>query len=129
MITISFYSYKGGVGRSLALTNLGVYLAQFGATVVMTDFDLEAPGLHYKLRPGEPLDVRGRGLAGLLADVSAGRTPDEADFDIAIDVTEHATTPALEQEELGQETGKLLLIPAGDPMRPEYWQDLGAIDW
>ena len=44
MITISFYSYKGGVGRSLALTNLAVYLAQFGVKVVMADFDLEAPG-------------------------------------------------------------------------------------
>ncbi len=129
MITISFYSYKGGVGRSLALANLGVYLAQFGATVVMTDFDLEAPGLHYKLRPGDPLEVPGRGLAGLLADVSRGIDLDDIDFDIAIDVSEHATTPEFEQDELGQQSGKLLLVPAGNPMGQDYWQDLAVIDW
>ena len=62
MTTITFYSYKGGVGRSLALTNLAIYLAQFGATVAMIDLDIEAPGLHYKLRPGqEPIAIKNRG--------------------------------------------------------------------
>lgn len=129
MITISFYSYKGGVGRSLALTNLAVYLAQFGASVVMIDFDLEAPGLHYKLRPGEPLVPNGRGLAGLLADVSAGVSLDALDWDVAMDVSEHATPPELQGAVIGQEPGNLVLIPAGNPMVPEYWQDLGTIDW
>lgn len=30
MQTITFYSYKGGVGRSLALANVAHYLARFG---------------------------------------------------------------------------------------------------
>lgn len=129
MITISFYSYKGGVGRSLALANLAVYLAQFGVNVVMADFDLEAPGLQYKVRPGEPLSLTGRGIAGLLADVSAGASLDDIDWDIAIDISDHANPPDAEQQELGQDGGKLFLIPAGDPLRPEYWHDLGRIEW
>lgn len=43
---IAFYSFKGGVGRSLALANTGVALAQHGHKVLLIDFDLEAPGLH-----------------------------------------------------------------------------------
>ncbi len=42
---ITFYSYKGGVGRSMALANAGVILAQWGYRVLLIDFDLEAPGL------------------------------------------------------------------------------------
>jgi cellulose biosynthesis protein BcsQ len=42
---VTFYSYKGGVGRSMALADVGVILAQWGYRVLMIDFDLEAPGL------------------------------------------------------------------------------------
>src|ERR1700742_1004122 len=46
---ITFYSYKGGTGRSMALANLGHILAWQLAPrrkVLMIDWDLEAPGLH-----------------------------------------------------------------------------------
>ncbi|HLM42734.1 MAG TPA: AAA family ATPase, partial [Myxococcaceae bacterium] len=43
---ISFYSYKGGVGRSMALANVATLLAHRGRRVLVVDFDLEAPGLH-----------------------------------------------------------------------------------
>src|SRR5580658_5977806 len=49
METVAFYSYKGGVGRSLLLANAARFLATLGKSVVALDFDLEAPGLHYKL--------------------------------------------------------------------------------
>jgi MinD-like ATPase involved in chromosome partitioning or flagellar assembly len=42
---VTFYSYKGGVGRSMSLANVAASLAQAGRRVVMIDFDLEAPGL------------------------------------------------------------------------------------
>src|SRR5258708_1479869 len=48
MKTITFYSYKGGVGRSLALANIATRLAELGKKVCLLDFDLEAPGLYYK---------------------------------------------------------------------------------
>lgn len=41
----TFYSYKGGVGRSMALANVAASLASSGRRVMMIDFDLEAPGL------------------------------------------------------------------------------------
>ena len=44
---LTFYSYKGGVGRSMALANTAVLLSQWGFKVLMVDFDLEAPGLQY----------------------------------------------------------------------------------
>ncbi len=45
---VTFYSYKGGVGRSFALANVGVALAAWGYRVLCIDWDLEAPGLsHY----------------------------------------------------------------------------------
>ena len=42
---VTFYSYKGGVGRTMALTNVAAMLAKEGRRVFVIDFDLEAPGL------------------------------------------------------------------------------------
>ena len=47
---VTFYSYKGGTGRTMALSNIAVLLArQQNATapVLMIDWDLEAPSLHH----------------------------------------------------------------------------------
>ncbi|MCA0240425.1 MAG: SUMF1/EgtB/PvdO family nonheme iron enzyme [Proteobacteria bacterium] len=41
----TFYSYKGGVGRSMAMANIAWELASRGLRVLAIDFDLEAPGL------------------------------------------------------------------------------------
>ncbi|WP_143423559.1 tyrosine-protein kinase family protein [Halanaerobium congolense] len=43
---ISFYSYKGGVGRTLALVQTAYLLAKKGKNVLMLDLDIEAPSLH-----------------------------------------------------------------------------------
>ena len=45
MKVVTFYSFKGGVGRSLALANVSLLLATRGRRVLAVDFDLEAPGL------------------------------------------------------------------------------------
>lgn len=49
---ITFYSYKGGTGRSMALANVAVLLTQapYHKKVLMIDWDLEAPGLHRYFR-------------------------------------------------------------------------------
>jgi cellulose biosynthesis protein BcsQ len=41
----TFYSYKGGVGRSMALANIGIHFFKQGFTTLLIDWDLEAPGL------------------------------------------------------------------------------------
>jgi len=43
---ISFYSFKGGTGRTTALANVAYELAEQGLTVGCMDLDLAAPGLH-----------------------------------------------------------------------------------
>lgn len=48
---LTFYSFKGGSGRTMALANEAVLLARAGLgfagnRVLMMDWDLEAPGLH-----------------------------------------------------------------------------------
>ena len=43
--TVTFYSFKGGVGRTTALTHVAWILAKRGRKVVAVDLDLEAPGL------------------------------------------------------------------------------------
>ena len=45
MYVCTFYSFKGGVGRTMALVNSAVHLAERGRRVLLVDFDLEAPGL------------------------------------------------------------------------------------
>lgn len=51
---ITFYSYKGGTGRTMALANVACLLAERVGTqqsVLVVDWDLEAPGLHRFLPP------------------------------------------------------------------------------
>lgn len=44
---VTFYSYKGGVGRSMAMANVAHLLAEkYRYKVIIVDWDLEAPGLH-----------------------------------------------------------------------------------
>ena len=45
MFTSTFYSFKGGVGRTLALMNVAYRLVSEGNNVTVVDFDLEAPGM------------------------------------------------------------------------------------
>jgi cellulose biosynthesis protein BcsQ/tetratricopeptide (TPR) repeat protein len=42
---VTFYSYKGGTGRTMALANVAWILAANGHHVLAVDWDLEAPGL------------------------------------------------------------------------------------
>lgn len=48
---VTFYSYKGGTGRSMMLANVAWILASNGQRVLTIDWDLEAPGLHRYFQP------------------------------------------------------------------------------
>ena len=60
---VTFYSYKGGVGRSMLLANIAWIFATNGKRVMVIDWDLEAPGLHRYFHPflddGELLQTQG----------------------------------------------------------------------
>jgi hypothetical protein len=46
-VVTTFYSYKGGTGRSMALANTACLIArQTKDPILLVDWDLEAPGLH-----------------------------------------------------------------------------------
>lgn len=127
----TFYSFKGGVGRSMALANLGENFHMRGLRVVMIDWDLEAPGLEtYFYSRDLDLDKlvsarARRGLLDLLLDYrkafpriapriqSAGIAPAA----IATDLSQYAE--ALEQV-------KQLL--AGRKDIPDALQQIPAID-
>lgn len=54
----TFYSYKGGVGRSMALANVAEWFYRKGLRVIMVDWDLEAPGLEtYFYSSAADLDI------------------------------------------------------------------------
>ena len=48
---ITFYSYKGGTGRTMAMANVAWILASNGKRVLAVDWDLESPGLHKFFHP------------------------------------------------------------------------------
>ncbi|WP_141576640.1 FxSxx-COOH system tetratricopeptide repeat protein [Actinomadura sp. WMMA1423] len=48
---VTFYSYKGGTGRTTALANVAWIMAMAGNRVLVVDWDLESPGLHKFFHP------------------------------------------------------------------------------
>src|SRR5215475_10343096 len=48
---VTFYSYKGGTGRTIALANVAWILAANGKRVLVVDWDLESPGLYRFFKP------------------------------------------------------------------------------
>ncbi|WP_440963954.1 KGGVGR-motif variant AAA ATPase [Massilia sp. GER05] len=59
----TFYSFKGGVGRTMSLANVAFLASMAGKRVLMMDWDLEAPGLEYYFR-----GVTERTVDGILKD-------------------------------------------------------------
>ena len=112
MYTVTFYSFKGGVGRTMALVNVAFELASRGRTVMMVDFDLEAPGLDAFLSScGARIS---KGLVDFVTDYRVTGEPP--------DVTEYVY-------EVGSGSDpRALYMPAGK--RGEgYGACLHAIDW
>jgi len=63
---ISFYSYKGGVGRTQLAVNLASYLCYHkGLKILMIDWDLEAPGLHFYFKKDE---IKHKGIIDLFVE-------------------------------------------------------------
>jgi hypothetical protein len=87
---ITFYSYKGGTGRSMALANIAWVLASTGKRVLAIDWDLEAPGLHRYFQP-------------FLNDKELIGQESQGVIDMAIDFAVRAATPVREGEQLSDE--------------------------
>ena len=115
MKTFTFYSYKGGTGRSLLLANTAHHIARLGKRVVAMDLDFEAPGLHYKLNIS-PVTVPERGAVDYLLAAAQGEGPPKSLLDYVIPVPLPLGTQ-----------GSLHLISAGSAPTGEYWKALTAL--
>jgi len=62
---VTFYSYKGGVGRSMAMANVARWFQLLGLNVVIVDWDLEAPGLESFFSSDKDTLAGWRGRVGL----------------------------------------------------------------
>ena len=63
---ITFYSYKGGVGRTQLLANLAAYYCFYeNKKILLIDWDLEAPGLHFYFAKDT---LQNKGLIELFSD-------------------------------------------------------------
>jgi MinD-like ATPase involved in chromosome partitioning or flagellar assembly len=111
---VTFYSYKGGVGRTLALVNGAVLLARSGRNVLLVDFDLEAPGLDSFSELG--LTVGTVGVVEYFSDfVASKRAPN-----LRIYVQEPETK--------FESKGKIFVMPSGRKDR-EYNRQRDALNW
>lgn len=110
----TFYSYKGGVGRTLALVNVATYLAQIGRRVLIVDFDLEAPGLDtFNLPTDTPIT---NGLVDYVSQyLSTHESPNVEDF-------------VYEVPSIGERGGGLWIMPSGR-RDDTYASNLFGIDW
>jgi len=113
MFVTTFYSYKGGVGRTMALANVAALLAQAGKRVLIVDFDLEAPGVPSY----EPLNCA-RGRPGIVDYVhrylETTEVPKAADYIVRCPL---------------DATNAVWVMPAGDNTQASYSERFASIDW
>jgi cellulose biosynthesis protein BcsQ len=91
----TFYSFKGGMGRTMALANVAALLAKWGHSVLVVDWDLEAPGLERffaKLRPDiQDLRAAGKGIVDLVQAKASGAPLDWRDCLIDVRVGDNSS--------------------------------------
>ena len=124
MYVVTFYSFKGGVGRTLALLNVAYEIANSGQRVLVVDFDLEAPAIRPdRWKQGandDETDQVGRGPTdpGVVEFVTryleTMRVPPVSDY--IVDATPEGCR------------GHLAVMSAG-AVDGTYGQRLNAIDW
>ncbi|MFE5076577.1 FxSxx-COOH system tetratricopeptide repeat protein [Streptomyces halstedii] len=132
---VTFYSYKGGTGRTMALANTAWILAANGKRVLAVDWDLEAPGLHRFFHPFLDPSTLGAttGVIDLITEYAwAATNPAQRAGDWHRDyarVQPHAVS--LDPEALGWEFprgGTLDFVSAGRQNR-EYSATVSTFDW
>jgi MinD-like ATPase involved in chromosome partitioning or flagellar assembly len=121
MYTVTFYSFKGGVGRTSALVNIAAELTSQGRRVLIVDFDLEAPGVDtFNLpRPPQHVSAEDDPLLGVVDYVTKYIETGEAP-----DLTHYVYQSA----GIGANGGALWIMPAGKQDRT-YAERLNSINW
>ena len=114
MYVTTFYSFKGGVGRTMALVNAAVELARRGRRVLTVDFDLEAPGLDtFDIFPSKN---RIPGIIDFVREyLVSGQAPEVGKF-------------VVKSPDFGDSGGGLWVMPSG-AQKETYAADFSQIDW
>jgi cellulose biosynthesis protein BcsQ len=114
MYITTLYSFKGGVGRTQALVNVGAELVRRGQRVLLVDFDLEAPGIDsFNLpRPQETTP----GIVEFVSEyIKTGAAPDASRF-------------MYESAGVAAGDGRMWIMPAGR-QDSNYARQLAGINW
>lgn len=112
---ISFYSFKGGMGRTTALAAFAIHRARQGERVVVVDLDLDAPGLGSVL-PAVALPPYGV-VDYLLEMPVVGHRPDDLlDYSSNVDLGNEPTS------------GSIRMFTAGR-MDPHYLGKIARLDF
>lgn len=118
---IAFYSYKGGVGRTLALVNTARVLAARGKRVVVVDLDLGAPGL--------------QDFQALWPKGAKTHRPRQQGFVEYLNVCRHDEPPASLASYVHPcrgrpgDKGRLWIMPAGLHGESHYLEIINGINW
>jgi MinD-like ATPase involved in chromosome partitioning or flagellar assembly len=114
MYMVTFYSYKGGVGRTMALVNTAFELTKRGRRVLIVDFDLEAPGIStYAVFD---TTSRNEGIVDYISKyIATGEAPDVRNYIVRCSSESNGAAP-------------IWVMPAGKRDRA-YGSKLAAIDW
>jgi cellulose biosynthesis protein BcsQ len=120
----TFYSYKGGVGRTMALANIAELFYQAGRKVLIIDWDLEAPGLERFF----PLDLEKildqPGIIDLLLQYKNRMTTENVSSQSLLESPHKYIVDIYPQH---KETGKLLLLTAGKRMKGNFASYVHAV--
>lgn len=115
---ISFFSFKGGVGRTTALASVAIQLARAGKRVCVVDLDLEAPGI---------------GICFPM--LNGGPEYGTLDYILEIDLARDANTPIEEYvgtcddtKIIGKQGAHIHVVPAG-ALNDDYLEKLARVDY
>ena len=124
---VTFYSFKGGTGRTMALANVAWILASNGKRVLAMDWDLEAPGLHRYFAPflGDPELDSTPGVIELVRGFDLARPrPADGDYSQYARVERFASTLALSFD-----GGGYIDFVSPGRQTPEYSDTINTYDW
>jgi len=127
---ITFYSYKGGTGRTMAMANVAWILASNGKRVLTVDWDLESPGLHKFFHPflDESTVTATPGVIEIINDyASAAVLPQASNSDWHLEYA-HVERHAVSLEWAFPDGGKLDFLSAGRQNR-DYSAAVCSLDW
>ncbi len=108
-LVCAFYSYKGGVGRTMAMANVCALLA-LKYRVLIIDFDLESPGLErYFARKPARMSGSRREICGLLDVIESYRDGHPLDWhDCLLEVSPSGGSERIRLITAGRESDKFL---------------------